>query len=173
MVSFSAQNIIDCSRDNYGCDGGLMTNAFQYVVDNQGIETESTYPYMGDDNHGCLYKNGNGLWFVGGYDNVKKGSEKALEDAVKKVGPVSAGIDASNWSFQLYESGIYYEESCSPDELSRGVLVVGYGSDGRNKDFWIVKNSWGPAWGEEGYIRMARNRGNHCGIASMASYPLL
>ena len=71
--------------------------------------------------------------------------------------------------------GIYIEAGCSSENLDHGVLAVGYGSHDHDKhgDYWLIKNSWGPTWGDEGYIRMARNRKNQCGVASSASYPLV
>ena len=79
-------------------------------------------------------------------------------------------IDASNPSFQFYQSGVYYEPHCSPENLDHGVLAVGYGEEDGEK-FWLVKNSWSDQWGDGGYIKMARNKKNHCGIASYAVYP--
>ena len=68
---------------------------------------------------------------------------------------------------------MYIEPACSPENLDHGVLVVGYGTTDDGVDYWLVKNSWGRQWGEDGYIRMLRNRNNQCGVASAASYPLV
>nr|CAI5847725.1 unnamed protein product [Callosobruchus analis] len=82
------------------------------------------------------------------------------------MGPVSVGVNAT--AFAQYGGGVFNPDSCASSPLNHGVLAVGYGRQG-NDDYWIVKNSWGPRWGENGYIKMVRNRGNYCGIASMAS----
>jgi len=171
LVSLSEQNLIDCSGSfgNNGCNGGLMDNAFRYIKSNGGIDTEASYPYTASVGK-CKYTVANRGATVSGYSDVSAGSESALLNAVAK-GPVSVAIDASHNSFQLYSSGVYYEAACSSTALDHGVLAVGYGSAGTGKDYWIVKNSWGTSWGQAGYIWMARNRSNNCGIATMASYP--
>ena len=92
--------------------------------------------------------------------------------AVGNIGPVSVGIDAGERSMQFYKKGIYSDPMCMTSRIDHGVLVVGYGTE-KGKDYWIVKNSWGPVWGEQGYLRIARNKQNMCGIASMAIYPLI
>uniref|UniRef100_A0ACB8G7P7 Uncharacterized protein n=1 Tax=Sphaerodactylus townsendi TaxID=933632 RepID=A0ACB8G7P7_9SAUR len=101
---------------------------------------------------------------------IPKGDEKALKKAVAEIGPVCVGVDASLETFQLYQKGVYYDKDCSSKKLNHGVLVVGYGAQ-KGIKYWIVKNSWGESWGDKGYILMARDKNNACGIANMASFP--
>lgn len=171
LVSLSAQNLVDCAKEKYrnkGCDGGFMTEAFQYIIDNNGIDSEASYPYKATDGN-CHYDPKNCAATCSRYTELPYGSEDSLKEAVANKGPISVGIDASHPSFYFYKSGVYDDPSCT-QMVNHGVLVVGYGTlDG--KDYWLVKNSWGLYFGEQGYIRMARNNKNHCGIASFCSYP--
>jgi len=170
LVSLSEQQIVDCATayGDQGCDGGLMTNSFYYIYDNGGIDTEQAYPYEAVQSY-CRYRSDYVGAKVTGWYNVPA-SESSLQQAVASAGPVSVAIDASQSSFQFYQSGIYYDAYCSSQNLDHAVLVVGYGTEGGN-DYWLVKNSWSTSWGDAGYIKMARNYGNMCGIATMASYP--
>lgn len=191
LPSLSEQNLMDCSKKegNMGCNGGLMDNAFDYIKHQDGIDSEDSYPYEMRDDKPCRYhvedRAGDDVGFV----DIPSGSEKHLKSALANEGPVSVAIDAGHRSFQFYSDGIYYEPECSSYQLDHGVLAVGYGdtclddgeeasdlckSQGKeHSKYFIVKNSWGTEWGDQGFIKMAADRHNHCGIATAASYPLV
>jgi len=173
LTSLSEQNLVDCStaQGNDGCNGGLMDQAFQYVISNQGIDTEKSYPYTATGPNTCEYSSSSIGDTITSFTDVTSGDEGALQTAVTQQ-PTSVAIDASQTSFQLYTSGVYYEPACSSTSLDHGVLAVGYGTDPSQGDYWVVKNSWGTDWGMNGYIEMSRNKNNNCGIATTASYPV-
>ena len=171
LYSFSEQNLVDCVTSCYGCNGGLMTSALTYIAQSQGgkVMTETDYPYKGVD-QSCKFDSSKAFNAgVTGYGEVASGSESDLAAKCQSVGPIAIAIDASNWSFQLYSGGIYDESSCSSSNLDHGVGLVGYGTEGSTA-YWIVRNSWGTSWGENGYIRMVKDKNNQCGEASMACY---
>merc|ERR1712158_171397 len=149
LVSLSEQQLVDCDThgNNEGCNGGLPSTGIQYVIDNNGIDTEAAYPYEAHDRHCRFDENSIGATFS---EVVSVHStESALKTAAGTIGPISVGIDASHLSFQLYNSGVYSEIFCSSYNLDHGVTVVGYGHE-HSKDYWLVKNSWGAGWGESG-----------------------
>lgn len=170
LISLSEQNLVDCSENDYGCDGGLMSLAYKDIAKEGGIEDEKSYPYKGRNGE-CKFDKNKKVFNDNGAAILKQGDENQLKQIVAKFGPVPVAIDAGHLSFQLYKRGVYYEKRCSPKNLDHGVLVVGYGTDPKKGDYWIVKNSWSAEWGEGGYVRMARNKKNNCGIATSATIP--
>jgi len=172
LVSLSEQNLVDCSQKfgNEGCNGGWMDSSFDYIKSNAGLDTEKSYPYEARDRPCRFNKDNVGATDVG-FTDIINGSESDLQNAIATVGPISVAIDAGKMSFQFYKKGVYYESRCSTTDLDHGVLAVGYGAQSDGTKYYIVKNSWGGSWGDKGYILMARDRNNHCGIATSASYP--
>jgi len=148
-----------------------MDQAFEYVIKNNGLDTEASYPYEAVQGK-CRFNAANVGATCTGYTDIPKGSETDLQNATAVVGPISVAMDAGLSSFQLYHSGIYDPAACSSTQLDHGVLVVGYGVL-NNADYWIVKNSWGTTWGIEGCFYLARNANNKCGVATAASFPLV
>lgn len=176
LPELSEQNLVDCTKSygNEGCKGGWMDNSFKYVRDNKGIDSETGYPYYTRELGYCYYNAQYNTATDTGFVDLPSGDENALKTAVATVGPISVAIDATHASFMRYRSGIYYETQCGNGlrNLDHAVLVVGYGTE-NGYDYWLVKNSWATTWGDQGYIKMARNYNNQCGIATKASYPLV
>lgn len=151
-----------------------MNWTYNYIIANKGIESETTYPYKAHK-HKCKYNATNSAANVTAHVELARYNETLLKVAVATVGPISVAIDANHNSFFSYSSGVYNEKACSSKDrnLDHAVLVVGYGTTDKNVDYWIVKNSWGPEWGNEGYIWMSRNNKNQCGITDAAIYPIV
>ncbi|KAK0596780.1 hypothetical protein LWI29_018984 [Acer saccharum] len=167
------QELVDCdiSGEDQGCNGGLMDNAFEFIIENKGLTTESNYPYQGSDGTCSKNKAASHASKITGYEDVPANNEAALLKAVTKQ-PVSVAIDAGGSDFQFYSSGVFTGQ-CGT-ELDHGVTAVGYGTADDGTKYWLVKNSWGTSWGENGYIRMQRNIDapeGLCGIAMESSYP--
>jgi C1A family cysteine protease len=158
LLNLSEKQLVDCSSSfgNEGCNGGLMDNAFKFVIKN-GIAAEDKYPYKPVSGK-CTLKTGD--FKISSFTDVEAGDVDQLAAAVAQQ-PVSIAVDANN--FQFYSSGVF---SDCKESLDHGVTLIGY-----TKEAWIVRNSWGESWGESGYIRLAR--GNTCGLANAASYPVL
>ncbi|KAF5895650.1 cathepsin L1-like, partial [Clarias magur] len=103
LVSLSEQQLVDCSKENFGCNGGWPYKAFKYISKNKGIDTEDSYPYEGRDWY-CRFNPATVGATCTGYVFVRSGDEKALQEAVATIGPISVAIDAGHISFQLYKS---------------------------------------------------------------------
>ncbi|CBI21373.3 unnamed protein product, partial [Vitis vinifera] len=173
LISLSEQELVDCDTEyDMGCNGGLMDYAFDFIIKNGGLDTEKDYPYTGFDGECNLSGKSSKVVSIDGYEDVPPFDEKALQKAVAHQ-PVSVAVEAGGRALQLYVSGIFTGECGTA--LDHGIVAVGYGTE-NGTDYWIVRNSWGSSWGENGYIRMERNMADafsgKCGIAMEASYPI-
>lgn len=165
-LSFSQQQIVDCSYDYGvdGCDGGDASAAINYVAQNGGIALGEAYNYIGADDF-CKASNFSRVGQFAGYLKVKARDEQALMEAVYTMGPVAVALDASLDGFGFYKEGVYSDPSCSNYDLDHAVLLVGYGTTEDGVDYWLIKNSWGKLFGEDGYIKIVRGS-NDCGIST-------
>ncbi|XP_051007077.1 cathepsin 7-like [Acomys russatus] len=176
LTPLSVQNLVDCSRTfgTNGCKGGKLYSAFQYVKNNGGLEAEATYPYEATVRN-CRYRREYSVVKVIRFLVVPR-NEEALMNALVTIGPIAVGIDAEHESFKKYTGGIYNEPKCRSNSPSHSVLLVGFGYEGQEsegKKYWLIKNSHGEQWGENGYMKIPRDQNNYCGIASYAMYPVL
>jgi len=172
LFPVSVQEMVDCSaqQGNQGCNGGEMTNAFQWVIDNGGICDWQEYQYTAQDGT-CMSANCTNVATIKSYHSVPEGDEATLMTAAYGQ-PVSAAVQADGQSFQFYQSGVIDDPACGT-EIDHGVTLVGWGTDATlKKDYWLLRNMWGTAWGENGYVRVVRGK-NMCGVAEAASYPSL
>jgi len=161
LTSMSEQQLVDCSTQNAGCNGGSMELAFNYAGTTT-VATESSYPYTARDGS-CKssYTTAVPKGGITGYKSVGQ-STNSLKSAIA-TGPVSVAIEADQFAFQLYSGGVL-SSGCGTN-LDHGVLAVGY-----DDTSFKVKNSWGTSWGNNGYVQISQS-GNTCGIHSDASYP--
>lgn len=186
LVSFSEQQLVDCDNlkngghGDRGCNGGLMDNAFTFIEKYGGLCTEDAYPYIsgktmteGTCQKTCQLVSGSK---IASFVDIKPDSDDAMMNALVKQ-TVSVAIEADSMDFQLYKSGVFTGK-CGTN-LDHGVLLVGY-----NQESYILKNSWGTSWGDNGYIYLGKgvdpsnglpyNSGHgQCGVLMEASYPNL
>lgn len=179
LVSLSEQQLVDCDHEcdpeeqnacDAGCNGGLMTSAYEYTLKAGGLQREEDYPYTGREGT-CKFDKSKIAASVANFSVVSLDEDQIAANLVKN-GPLSIGINAV--FMQTYIGGVSCPYICSKNLLDHGVLLVGYGAAGyspirfKNKPYWIIKNSWGASWGEDGYYKICRGR-NICGMDSMVS----
>jgi cathepsin F len=163
LLDLSEQQLVDCDSADSGCNGGLPSNAFQYMIDNgMGLEGESAYPYTAKDGS-CSASKGQEKAFITAWHQLST-DETQIAAGLQQYGPLSIGINAN--TLQFYTGGVANPSKilCNPSALDHGVAIVGFGSDS-GSDYWTIRNSWGSSWGEAGYFRMVRGSGA-CGLNS-------
>ncbi|XP_064013867.1 pro-cathepsin H isoform X2 [Pogoniulus pusillus] len=166
------QQLVDCAQafNNHGCSGGLPSQAFEYILYNKGLMGEDSYPYRAK-NGTCKFQPEKAIAFVKDVVNITQYDEDGMVEAVGKHNPVSFAFEVTS-NFMHYRRGVYSNPRCqhTPDKVNHAVLAVGYGEE-NGTPYWIVKNSWGPLWGMDGYFLIERGK-NMCGLAACASYPV-
>ncbi|KAL3739926.1 hypothetical protein ACJRO7_021234 [Eucalyptus globulus] len=173
LLSLSEQQLIDCATNggNHGCEGGREGDAYNYIVQNKGISSEDTYPYIGADNACNTQAASFAAAQISGHEDIPVSEDEILKAVAMQ--PVSVALDSSSAGFQHYVGGIF-EGPCGVN-LNHAAVIVGYGTTPDGVDYWLLRNSWDVTWGEEGYMRILRNSGipgGLCGLAMQASYPV-
>jgi cathepsin F len=173
LLSLSEQELVDCDKIDDGCNGGFPSDAYKEIIRLGGLETEDSYPYIAEDEKCLLNKSMEAVYINSSVAISKNEADMAAWCAAR--GPMSIGINAM--AMQFYWGGISHPWSlfCNPILLDHGVLIVGYGVQPskhpwlwKDEPYWIVKNSWGPDWGEQGYYRVYRGGGT-CGVNQMVT----
>ncbi|XP_063992034.1 uncharacterized protein LOC135170281 [Diachasmimorpha longicaudata] len=166
LVSLSEQELVDCDTLDDGCNGGLQENAYRAIEQLGGLELENDYPYDGEDEK-CHFKKNKAVVQIVSAVNITT-NETQMAQWLVKNGPMAIGINAN--AMQFYMGGVShpFKFLCNPASLDHGVLIVGYGTHtyplfNRTMPYWLVKNSWGKRWGEQGYYRVYRGDGT-CGV---------
>ncbi|XP_053682561.1 uncharacterized protein LOC128733037 isoform X2 [Sabethes cyaneus] len=176
LEEYSEQELLDCDTVDNACQGGFMDDAYKAIEKLGGLELESEYPYLAKKQKQCHFNKTLAHVRVKGAVDLPK-NETAIAQFLVSNGPVSIGLNAN--AMQFYRGGISHPWRllCSKKNLDHGVLIVGYGVKeypmfNKTLPYWIVKNSWGPKWGEQGYYRVYRGD-NTCGVSEMASSAVL
>lgn len=162
LFDLSSQQITSCAPNpkecggTGGCSGATTEIAMQSVLDLGGIAEEWSYSYasFGGADQACQLDGKLQVATIDGFHVLPQNDHLALMNAVATVGPIAITVDASSWS--AYESGVFNGCNQTNPELDHAVVLVGYGTDVELGDYWLVRNSWSPTWGEKGYIRLKR-----------------
>lgn len=164
LTSLSEQELVSCDTVDHGCNGGLMDNAFNWLLQNRNgnIAKDSSYPYVSGNGQvpACKGAGVTGATITSYHDVTK--TEVAMANHMYTHGPIAIAVDATTW--QSYTGGVMTD--CPSGQLDHGVLAVGY-DNSASTPYWLIKNSWTANWGEQGYIRVEKGT-NQC---SITSYP--
>lgn len=167
LVSFSEQNMVDCIS-NQTCEGGWTPYVFDYLKSKgKLINKEKDYPYKGMSGS-CRYEKSTAVFVDFQRYDIVDDNEDAIREALLQHGPLVVMLYASD-DWKLYREGIWYEPICSGG-TNHAVLLIGYGKE-NGTDYWLIKNSWGKDWGDNGYIKFIRNKHKYyCGLPNYATY---
>ncbi|CAH0561395.1 unnamed protein product [Brassicogethes aeneus] len=170
-LRLSVQHIIDCSKeyDNKGCVSGLASRAFDFIKDN-GINFWEAYPYTGEQGECQAKEENNAPLKVVSYERIPQGDEESLKRAVYLQGAIGVSISVTD-NLKQYQGNILHDPVCT-NHTNHAVALVGYGTED-GEDYWLLKNTWGKNWGEDGYFKLPRNSDNNCGIAMWALFPII
>ncbi|XP_023029676.2 cathepsin L-like proteinase isoform X1 [Leptinotarsa decemlineata] len=165
-IPLSEQQLVDCFHKT--CSKGSQRNkALDYIKSN-GLQADSSYPYVAKYTH-CQYDSKEVILRMKGYKRLSP-NEEELKKAVGTLGPISVGINARD--LKLYQGGIFNPANC-PTNTNHAVLAVGYGTSASGMKYWLLKNTYGVKWGEDGYLRLIRDADNKCGVATRMYYAFL
>ena len=167
QIASCTKNPMDCGGTG-GCGGGITQLAYQGIIGVGGLASEWTYPYLSYQgmNYACMFSNKTTppVATLSGFQTLPSNQLTPLMNAVAQQGPLAVSVDASAWSD--YETGVF--NGCNQDtpDIDHAVVLVGYGTDSSSgMNYWTIRNSWSPSWGEDGYIRIMRNTENPpCGV---------
>jgi len=168
-VTLSEQQILDCTPNPQqcggtgGCEGGTAELAYARIMELGGLTTEALYPYV--SGAGRDYKCKNPIPApaakVQNYTKLPENEYLPLVTAVATIGPIAISVDAGAWG--RYSSGVFDGCNQKNPDIDHAVVLVGYGTDPKLGDYWLVRNSWGASWGESGYIRLKKSETVTCG----------
>jgi len=161
LVDLSEQQILDCTPNpndcggTGGCGGGVPEIAYAQIIKTGGLATEWTYPYTSYFGTPEQCKNHTvGFATLSSYNVLPSNVYMPVMTALANTGPLAVNVDASSWS--AYEGGVFDGCNQANPDIDHVVQLVGYGTDPSFGDYWLVRNSWSPNWGEAGYIRLKR-----------------
>jgi len=174
LTSLSPQQIVDCDkgRGDLGCEGGDTPTAYEYVIAAGGLDTEKSYPYAGTDQD-CKVNNNTRVAKISNWGYITQNqNETEMQAALVLRGPLSICVDATTWQFYFGGVVSWY---CARD-LDHCVVITGFQDyttwDDVVMPIWMIRNSWGSDWGEEGYIYVERGY-DLCGVADEVTLPIV
>ena len=161
--TFSEQQLVDCDTNDQQCNGGEFATAFEWIIQNGGLESDTDYPYKAKTQT-CTQDKTKNIVKVTSYELLETTDEEIIKQYLYENGPLAIGINSNPLNWYAYGVIDWGKDNCSPDYIDHAVILVGYGHDHEEGlDFWRIRNSWGANWGEKGYFRVSRGKGT-CGV---------